>query len=54
LTYLITFCCYGRHLHGEETGSVDRGHNLFGGRVIEPDSKRLTAEHERMDQEPYD
>ena len=28
MTYLITFACYGCHLHGQESGSVDRGHNL--------------------------
>ena len=27
MTYLITFACYGCHLHGEETGSVDPAHN---------------------------
>jgi len=26
LTYLITFSCYGSHLHGSENGSVDRDH----------------------------
>jgi hypothetical protein len=30
MTYLITFVCYGCHLYGYESGSVDRGHNLPG------------------------
>ena len=38
LTYLITFACYGCHLHGEESGSV---------------SIRATSEEQRMDQPPY-
>jgi REP element-mobilizing transposase RayT len=53
MTYLITFVCYGCHLHGYESGSVDRGHNLQGSRVIEADAARLTAERERMEQPPY-
>ena len=53
-TYLITFSCYGGHIHGDELGSVDREHNAFGGRLIEPDPKRAWAERQRMDQPPYD
>lgn len=30
MIYLITFACYGAHLHGHETGSVDRHHNRYG------------------------
>jgi REP element-mobilizing transposase RayT len=40
-------------MHGEESGSVDREHNAFGGRLIEADPKRLRAEKQRMDQPPY-
>jgi len=53
MTYLITFVCYGCHLHGYESGSVDRGHNLPGSRVIEADAARLSAEQRRMEQPPY-
>jgi hypothetical protein len=28
VTHLITFACYGCHLHGDESGSVDREHSL--------------------------
>jgi hypothetical protein len=35
--YLITFACYGCHLHGDPSGSVDRHHNLPGGRLSEAD-----------------
>ena len=54
MTYLITFACYGCHLHGDESGSVDREHNLPGSRVLELDSVRAAGERERMDQPPYD
>jgi REP element-mobilizing transposase RayT len=50
---LITFCCYGCHLHGSESGSVDRGHNAFRTPVLEVDSTRAAAGSERMDQAPY-
>jgi REP element-mobilizing transposase RayT len=53
VTYLITFACYGCHLHGDERG-VDRAHNLPGGRVLEPDPKRLSYEQQLMDQPPYE
>ena len=53
MTYLITFACYGCRLHGDESGSVDREHNLYGSRLAEPDAKRAAAACERMDQTPY-
>ena len=52
-TYLITFSCYGCHLHGDELGSVDPAHNVPGSRVIEADAERAACEKERMDQAPY-
>jgi hypothetical protein len=52
-TCLITFACYGCHIHGDESGTVDREHNAFGGRLIETDPKRALAERQRMDQPPY-
>ena len=53
MIYLITFACYGRHLHGDRAGSVDRQHNLPGSRLIEADPKRVVAELQKMDQPPY-
>jgi REP element-mobilizing transposase RayT len=41
-------------LHGDESGSVDRGHNLPGSRPLETDSRRVSAERQLMDQPPYD
>jgi REP element-mobilizing transposase RayT len=53
VTYLITFACYGCHLHGDISGSVDRGHNLPGSRLLEADPERLSAESQNMEQPPY-
>jgi REP element-mobilizing transposase RayT len=53
MRYFITFSCYGQHLHGHESGSVDRHHNLFGGRLLQFDLGRATAELQKMDQTPY-
>ena len=53
VTYLITFACYGCHLHGSESGSVDREHNVHGTPLLEVDSARVAAVEERMDQAPY-
>ena len=53
MTYLITFACYGCHLHGSESGSVDSAHNMPGTPILERDSARATFEEQRMDQSPY-
>jgi len=39
VTYLITFACYGCHLHGDPSGSVHRDWNLPGGPLLEADTK---------------
>jgi REP element-mobilizing transposase RayT len=53
LRYFITFACYGARLHGDESGSVDRSHNLVGSPLLEPDSQRVVAECREMLQDPY-
>lgn len=53
VTYLITFACYGSHLHGDASGSVDRAHNLPRSPVLEPDSQRIKIESRQMNQPPY-
>jgi REP element-mobilizing transposase RayT len=53
MTYLITFSCYGCHLHGDEAGSVDPDHNIVGSRVIDANPKRTGWVRSRMDQAPY-
>jgi len=53
MRYFITFACYGVHLHGNESGSVDRHHNTPGSRLAEASSERRTVKREQMDQAPY-
>ena len=53
MIYLITFACYGAHLHGDESGSVDRKHNLPGGRMLGAEPTRLAAEAHLMTQPTY-
>ncbi len=53
MTYLITFARYGCHLHGDESGSVDKEHNLPGSRTLESNPERVSAELRRMDQPPF-
>ena len=53
MRYFITFACYGGHLHGDESGSVDRRHSLPGSRLLEADPQRALAERQRMSQAPY-
>jgi REP element-mobilizing transposase RayT len=53
LTYLITFACYGTRLHGDESGSVDRDHNLPASRFLDTNSRRLSFERKLMAQPAY-
>src|ERR1035441_7068704 len=53
VVYLITFACYGGHLHGGISASVDRGHNAPGTPILEVDSARAAFEAGLMDQAPY-
>ena len=53
MTYLITFSCYGARLHGDETGSVDRQHNLPGTPLLDPDPLRSQTERATLTSEPY-
>ena len=45
MTCLITFACYGCHLHGSEFGSVDLAHNVPGTPILEGDSARAAHVH---------
>jgi REP element-mobilizing transposase RayT len=53
LAFLITFSCYGSHLHGSESGSVDRNHNVVGGRYLAPEPGLLRARALRMGKSGY-
>ena len=51
--YLITFACYGCHLHGSASGSVDRKHNVPGTPSLTAAPERAAAAASQMDQAPY-
>ena len=53
MIYLIPFACYGAHLHGDESGSVDRDHNLPGSPMAEPHAVRSSAALHAMVQPAY-
>ncbi|MGH9647982.1 MAG: transposase [Bryobacteraceae bacterium] len=53
MAFLITFTCYGSHLHGAEPGSVDRNHNRVGGRSVSPDIGLVARTQARMRQREY-
>ena len=52
LAYLITFRTYGTWLHGDERGSVDREHNVYGTPMLAPDPRRERAARLRCRQQP--
>jgi REP element-mobilizing transposase RayT len=52
LAYLITFRSYGTWLHGDERGSVDRDHNVWGTPYAPRDEVRKAAARERMKYPP--
>jgi REP element-mobilizing transposase RayT len=54
LAYHITYSCYGARLHGDESGSVDRRHNIPGTPYLAPDSRRVQIERELMNEPAYE
>ncbi|MDR3718769.1 MAG: hypothetical protein P4K98_08200 [Bryobacteraceae bacterium] len=53
MTYLITFSCYGNHLHGDESGSVDRLHHTYRSRLADADCDRAFIERTHLRETPY-
>jgi len=41
LAFFLTFRTYGTWLHGDERGSVDEEHNVFGTPLLDPDAPRM-------------
>jgi REP element-mobilizing transposase RayT len=48
LAFLLTFRTYGTWLHGDERGSVDDDHNVYGTPALAPDPLRLAREQRQM------
>ena len=53
MTYLITFACYGCHLHGAGSGSIDTTHNVPGTPVLNEDSARAAHGRPRRSDDAY-
>ena len=52
LAYLITFRSYGTWLHGDERGSMDRKHNVYGTPRLPPNRYRKQAEARQLKHPP--
>ena len=50
--YLITFRAYGTWLHGDERGSVDRHHHIYGTPALPPGPRREQIERRLLKQPP--
>jgi REP element-mobilizing transposase RayT len=50
--YLITFRCYGTWLHGDERGSVDRHHRVYGAPGLPPSAPRRKHDRDLLKQPP--
>jgi len=53
MRYLITFSCYGAHLHGDEAGSIDRHNNQIGNRSLDIDPRWREREQALMKDPPF-
>jgi hypothetical protein len=53
LAYFISFACYGCRLHGDDRGSVDRRHNVYGTPVLDPDPERVAANRAALKHPAY-
>src|SRR5881296_1991166 len=52
LGYLLTFRAYGTWLHGDNRGSVDRGHKRYGSPMLPPSERRNQIERRLLKQRP--
>jgi hypothetical protein len=53
ITVFISWTCYGRWLHGHQSGSVDSEHNVLQAPFFDPNIQREAVEREAMTQPPY-
>ncbi len=51
IAYLITFHTYGTWLHGDDRGSVNRYHNVYGTDLVPPSERLRAAEQENLEVE---
>ena len=53
LAYLITFRCYGTWLHGDERGSMDRKHNVYGTAKLAANPALAGSDSKQRKQQPF-
>jgi REP element-mobilizing transposase RayT len=53
MTFLITFSCYGTHIHGDESGSVDKLHHIYRSPLADEDPERAFIERTHLREQPY-
>src|SRR6476620_8328800 len=53
LAYFITFTCFGTWLHGDERGSVNDDHNMFGTPFLPQSTFGTQAIRAEMTDQPY-
>jgi len=53
IAFFISFTCYGSRLHGDDRGSVDLDHNVFGTPVLPASPNRAAARRSAMTNPPY-
>jgi REP element-mobilizing transposase RayT len=52
IAYLITFRTYGTWLHGDQRGSTDDTHNIYGTPMLEPHRGRRRSAEQRLTHPP--
>lgn len=52
--YLLTFTCYGTWPHGDERGSVDKDHNVYGWPRLESNPERVETMRRNLKYPPMD
>jgi len=54
IAYFITFSTYGTWLHGDERGSVDKGHNRVGSDFIDPNMHLVRKQYASLKNEQFE
>lgn len=54
IAYFITFTCYGTRLHGDERGSVDMRHRVYGSDFLLPNPDWVRRDGQALAQAPYE
>jgi REP element-mobilizing transposase RayT len=53
IAYFISWTCYGTRIHGDERGTIDDAHNVFGTPFLPPDETRVSGVRCEMTETPW-